>query len=63
MILPKAYDFAERALFLVAIFVVAWLEIHTRAIACVLTMALPLLASLAPSWTLAALDSSSRFRP
>ena len=63
LILPKAYDFPSALLFLVAIFVVAWFGGYAPgAIACVLTMALPLLRSLAPSWTSAAWDSSSRFQ-
>ena len=45
LILPKAYDFPSALLFLVAIFVVAWFGGYAPgAIACVLTMALPLLA-------------------
>lgn len=44
LILPKAYDFPSALLFLVAIFVVAWFGGYAPgAIACVLTMALPLL--------------------
>jgi signal transduction histidine kinase/ActR/RegA family two-component response regulator len=44
LILPKAYDFPSALLFLVAIFVVAWFGGYLPgAIACVLTMALPLL--------------------
>src|ERR1700732_1199367 len=44
LILPKAYDFPSALLFLVAIFVVAWFGGHAPgAIACVLTMTLPLL--------------------
>ena len=44
LILPKAYDFPSALLFLVAIFVVAWLGGYAPgAIACVLTMSLPLL--------------------
>ena len=44
LILPKAYDFPSALLFLVAIFVVAWVGGYLPgAIACVLTMVLPLL--------------------
>ena len=44
LILPKAYDFPSALLFLVAIFVVAWFGGYAPgAIACVLTMSLPLL--------------------
>ena len=44
LILPKAYDFPSALLFLVAIFVVAWFGGYLPgAIACVLTMTLPLL--------------------
>ena len=45
LILPKAYDFPNALLFLVAIFVVAWFGGYgPGAIGCVLTMALPLFA-------------------